>query len=70
MPGSSGMTLAAVMIKIITDMIRIADTVKIRFMTGKTGLRRGDITAGMALDTAQGKVRAGQRESGLIVIKN
>ena len=70
LPRRGGMTLGTVMIKIITDMIRIADTAKIRLVAGKTVLRCGDITAGMTLDTGQGKVRPGQRKSSLAVIKN
>ena len=62
--------MGTVMIEIIADMIRIADSVKIRLMAGKTGLRSIHITAGMALNTGQGEMGAGQRKSCLVMIKN
>ncbi|NIS47595.1 MAG: hypothetical protein GWN61_17125 [candidate division Zixibacteria bacterium] len=58
------------MAKVILDVIGIAHRIEVIFMTGEAISWRTGISTGMAGDTFQQNMRAGQRKLGLAVIEN
>lgn len=68
-PGCGRMTIRAVMIEIVLDMIRIGNTFEIGLMAGVAVCRCVVVTIGMARQARRRAVSAGQRELRLVVIE-